>query len=127
MKKIFMLLIILPFLGCNKDNNENCVEYKFSSVENINGPKNAAVNSNIIIEVNHQVINGCGDFNKFKEIQIGNTRIIEIEAKYEGCICTMAVENRIVDYIFQPLQSGVYEFRFKKSDDEYIVAVINVE
>ena len=129
MKKIVLITIMFVVaLSCEKnEENENCLEYKNSFVLNIDAPSNGTVNEDIIIEVFFSVINGCGNFNKFIEVENGNTTTIEVQAKYEGCFCTHAVETRSINYIFSTQTAGDYEFKFKSGENEFITAIITVE
>ena len=62
-------------------------------------------------------MNGCGEFGRFIESGNGLTKSIEIEAKYEGLICTQDLPIRQTIYEFTPNSSGVYVFRFKSGPD----------
>ena len=52
------------------------------------------------MKVFFSVNNGCGGFKKFITCENGNTRTIEVEAIYEGCICTDNVPTIEVEYRF---------------------------
>lgn len=122
------MIIFLVVLSCDKkEEDENCLEYKNSFVTNIDAPSNGIVNEDTIIEVFFPVINGCGNFNKFIEVENGNTTTIEVQAKYEGCICTQAIETRSIDYIFNTQTAGDYEFKFKSGENEFIIVNITIE
>jgi hypothetical protein len=38
----------------------------------------------------------AGGFEKFIETESGNSKTIEVEAKYEGCVCTLNIPIRKV-------------------------------
>lgn len=94
MKKKFILLIAMSIIGlttsCSKDDEKEhqCISNKVEYVTSIDSPTTGSVNEMITIEVNFRVFNGCGRFGKFIETENVNSRVIEVEAKYVGCICT---------------------------------------
>ncbi|MFT5963455.1 MAG: hypothetical protein ACI9L6_000157 [Flavobacterium sp.] len=129
--KFFYLttLIIISSLtiSCESDDqNKECIEYDIGYVTSVNSPTTGTVNETIKIEVNFRVINGCGGFEKFIETQSGNSKTIEVEAKYEGCVCTQALEIRRVNYDFKTAKSGDYQLNFKSSPTEFITANITI-
>ena len=129
MKKIILILIVLVVtFGCDKNKEEdNCLEYRTASVTDVNAPTSGTVNEDINIEVFFIVINGCGNFSKFIEVENGNSTTIEIQAKYEGCFCTDGIETRSENYIFNTQNAGNYEFKFKSSETEFITVNITIE
>jgi hypothetical protein len=129
MKNILLIIIsILTLSSCNKDSNEdNCIEYQTAYVTNVIAPTSGAINEELSIEAQFSVNNGCGNFSKFIEAGTGNSRTIVIQAKYEGCICTHAVETRNVNYFFRTQTPGVYEFKFKSDENEFIIVNITIE
>jgi hypothetical protein len=71
-------------------------------VTSVNSPSTGSVSETINIEVSFQVFNGCGGFGKFIETQFNNTKNIEVEAIYQGCICTDDMPIRTTNYKFIP-------------------------
>lgn len=123
---LYVLIAFTLFIACNSD--DNCTTYESPYVREVNAPLTGKVNQDISIEVQFRVINGCGEFSKFIETSAGNIRTIEVEAKYEGCApCTHAVETRIVNYIFNTQTAGLYVFKFKSGDSDFITVNITIE
>lgn len=122
--KLTLILSILLFwiMSCSKEQDSNCIENKIAYVTLINSPSTGSVNQNITIEVSFGVNNGCGNFGKFIETQNGNTKTIEVEAKYEGCVCTQDAPTRKTNYVFKAQNSGNYILKFKSSATEFITA-----
>lgn len=119
--KLILSALLLVIFSCSKEEQENnCIENKIAYVSSINSPSTGTVNENINIEVSFGVNNGCGNFGKFIETQSGNTKTIEVEARYEGCICTMDAPTRKTNYVFKTQISGNYILKFKSSSTEYI-------
>jgi len=130
-KNIILLISIVIFgivMSCNDDNNEEdeCIINKIEYVTSINSPNTGTINDTVNIEVNFRVFNGCGGFGKFIESENGNIRNIEVEAKYEGCICTQDVPIRTVNYEFKTTNSGNYELKFKSSPTEFITVNLTI-
>ena len=113
--------------SCSEEEQENnCIENKIAYVSSINSPSTGTVNENINIEVSFGVNNGCGNFGKFIETQSGNTKTIEVEARYEGCVCTMDAPARKANYVFKTQNSENYIFKFKSSSTEYITVTLAI-
>ena len=127
---IIIGLLVTLFFSCDDnedDNNDDCLSYKTAYITSVEAPATGTVNEVVNIEVNFQVTNGCGNFEKFIETTNDNIKTIEVEAKYEGCICTTDIPIRTVTYQFLTQDSGNYELRFKSSDSEYIIVNLSIE
>ena len=126
--KLTLLLSILLFwiMSCSKEQDSNCIENKIAYVTLINSPSTGSVNQNINIEVSFGVNNGCGNFGKFIETQNGNTKTIEVEARYEGCVCTQDAPTRKTNYVFKTQNSANYILKFKSSATEFITANLTI-
>lgn len=124
--KLLPSILLLLIISCEKEQENNCIENKIAYVTSIISPSTGTVNENINIEVSFGVNNGCGNFGKFIETQNGNTKTIEVEARYEGCVCTMDVPTRKTNYVFKSQNSGNYILKFKSSETEYITKNISI-
>ncbi|HEY9168138.1 MAG TPA: hypothetical protein VIN72_01470 [Lutibacter sp.] len=119
----FFLFLLLSLMSCDNDddnNNNECIENYIAYVVSVNSVDSGTVNESINIEVKFGVSNGCGGFGKFIETKNGNTRTIEVEAKYTGCICTQNAPIITTNYKFITNKAGNYELNFKSSPTEYI-------
>ncbi|EGV42836.1 hypothetical protein BZARG_3032 [Bizionia argentinensis JUB59] len=131
-KKNIILIIPIIFFGIimsctdNDDREDECITNKTEYITSVNSPKTGIVNETINIEVNFGVSNGCGGFGKFIETQNGNNKTIEVEAKYEGCICTQDAPIRTVNYEFIANSVGDYELNFKSSSTEFITVNLTI-
>ncbi|CAM4354037.1 hypothetical protein GIHI108528_16490 [Gillisia hiemivivida] len=99
------------------DDDDNSPNFETAYAISVEAPSERIVGEKINIVVSFQVMNGCGEFGRFIESGNGLTRIIEIEAKYEGLICTMNLPIRQTTYEFTPNFSGEYTFTFKSGPD----------
>jgi len=124
--KLIISLLLFVVFSCSKEQENNCVENKIEYVSSINSPSTGTVYENINIEVSFGVNNGCGNFGKFIETQNGNTKTIEVEARYEGCVCTMDAPTRKTNYVFKTQTSGNYILKFKSSSTEFITANLTI-
>jgi uncharacterized membrane protein len=130
-KNIFLLISIIIFgiiMSCtdNDDKEGECITNKTEYTTSVNSPNTGTVNETVNIEVSFRVFNGCGGFGTFIETQNGNNRTIEVEAKYEGCICTQDVPIRTVNYEFIANSAGNYELNFKSSPTEFITVNLTI-
>jgi hypothetical protein len=120
------MLICLLAMACKSD-DEKCVEYQRANVTDVSAPAMGSVNETIAIEVSFRVYNGCGVFERFIETENGNSRTIEVEAKYEGCaFCTQDTPIRNAVYEFTPQTPGEYELKFKSSPAEFITINLTI-
>jgi len=130
-------LIIIPILiffglaiGCNNDDNKDqtdtCIKNVPVFVTAVNAPPTAMVNETVAVEISFQVFNGCGQFGRFIETQNSTSKTIEVEATYEGCICTQDAPTRTVNYQFIPKTVGNYELKFKSNPTEFSTVNIMV-
>ena len=123
---LFFISGLIISCGNDDDKNNECIEYEVGYVTSVNAPTTGNVNETINIEVNFGVFNGCGEFEKFIETQNGNVRTIEVEAKYEGCVCTQEAPIRTTNYEFTVSNAGEYELNFKSSQTEFITVTITI-
>lgn len=124
--KLIPILLLLLIFSCSKEQENNCIENRIAYASSINSPSTGTINENINIEVSFGVNNGCGNFGKFIETQNGNMKTIEVEARYEGCICTMDAPTRKTNYVFKTQNSGNYILKFKSSETEFITANLTI-
>lgn len=120
------ILLLIAIFSCSKETENNCVENRIAYVSSINSPTTGTANENINIEVSFGVNNGCGNFGKFIETQNGNTKTIEVEARYVGCVCTMDAPTRKTNYVFKTPNSGNYVLKFKSGPTEFITVNLTI-
>lgn len=121
------MLIFALLIGCSDDDeNEKCISTETVFVTSVKAPQTGTVNKTLNIGVSFQVTNGCGGFGKFIEKKDGNTRAIEVEAKYVGCICTDNLPIRTVKYEFITNDIGNHVLKFKSSPTEFITINLTV-
>lgn len=124
--KLKLVFIALNFLvlgavnSCESEEEEQNATREVAYVTSVDAPSTGTVGEIITFEVKFQVLNGCGQFGAFKEIQNGNTTTVEVEAEYIGEICTQALEIRTTEYSFTPAAAGNYLFRFRSSPTDFI-------
>lgn len=125
---IIILLALIGFVSCNNDdsNDNNCIEQEIAYVTSVNAPTTGSLNENIEIEVNFDLKNSCGSFKDFIESIEGNSRTIEVNSIYEGCICLQVIKSETITYAFKVSSPGDYELKFKSGENEYIIVVITI-
>lgn len=77
-----------------------------------------------VYKVDFPISNGCGKFNKFEETIDGNTRIVKVIAKYEGCICTQDFSIKSTNYVFTSSVPGTYTLKFLKADGTFFIETV---
>lgn len=117
--QMLMLGLVIAILSCNKA-DKNCVDYRPAYITSSSTPNSGNIGEPINIEISFVVNNSCGGFGNFIETNNGNTKTIEIEAKYTGCSCLMNIPTRKVNYFFTAYHSGTYYLRYKSGSSEFI-------
>jgi len=117
---------LLISCGTDIDDNNQCIQNEIAYVTSVNSPTSGIVNEIINIEVKFGAHNGCGDFGRFIEIEDGNTRIIEVEAIYIGCICTENAPIITTNYEFIANNTGNYELKFKSGPTDFITVNLTI-
>ena len=125
---IIILLALIGFVSCNKvdSNDNNCIEQEIAYVTSVNAQTTGSLNENIEIEVNFDLKNSCGSFKDFIERIDGNSRAIEVNTLYEGCVCLQVIKSETIIYNFKASSPGDYEMKFKSAENEYIIVIITI-
>lgn len=123
-----ILITFTLFLSCTNDSEYIIPEYIIPEyVIAVNSPTTGMVNETINIEVSFRVGgSSCYKSAEFIETSIGNSRIIEIEAKYEGDICTLDAPIKTITYQFMTSNVGDYQLKFKSSPTEFITINLTI-
>ena len=124
--KILFFFLLTALISCSDDDSEECTDYRPENIKEVNAPSSGEVNEKVEIEVKFSVYNGCGEFEKFIESGNNQSRLIEVQAKYEGCSCTQDIPTITAVYEFTPSTPGEYEFKFKSGEIDYITVIIAV-
>lgn len=125
---LFLIVSLVVFLSCSEDRDDTLLEkHETAFVTSVDAPANGSVDEVVAVEVDYQVRNGCGEFGRFIETGTGTKITIEIEAEYQGEICTQDLPIRTVTYEFIPDTTGEYTLEFLSGPEEYLSVVINVE
>jgi predicted RNA-binding protein with PUA-like domain len=120
-------MLTYPFVKWTETFDQVCISYQTTNTSNAIVPTTGNVNQTISIPVTFQVLNGCGGFGNFIETNNGNTKTITVNAKYEGCYCTQAIEQRQTNYNFNPTTPGIYTLNFTQSNGNLLTNTINIQ
>jgi len=132
MKKIilsvFVLAAIAIFFGCStSDQNVSCSEIKIAKVLRVEGATSTSINSEIILSISVEGLNGCAFSGNFSEIITGVTTQINTTVGYRGCVCTEALTTIVVPYKFIKNTPGSYALKFAQPDNSFITHNIKVQ
>ena len=121
---ISILLTVVLFFGCT-DTSE--YYYVTEYVIAVNSPTTGMVNETSNIEVLFRISgSSCYKSAEFIETSNGNSRNIEIVAKYEGDVCTFDAPIETITYQFITNNVGDYELKFKSSPTESITINLTI-
>lgn len=137
MKLIFKTMLIalafISFSSCDLggDDNfstQNCTYLAGIATTAVTGPITANVNEEISLTVSFTLANNCGKFHLFNEaIGANRDKIITVNAIFEGCNCDNVPVAKTETYKFKAVSEGVYNLKFKKANDEFLMHTITVE
>ncbi|CAM4348090.1 hypothetical protein [Gillisia limnaea] len=117
--RLILYLFLAILISCTNDDPKECIGYRNEYVTEVNAPSSGKINEAVEIEIDFVVNNGCGNFEKFLESGSEQSKTIEVQAKYEGCICPQVTRTITAVYEFIPLSTGEYELKFKSGETEF--------
>lgn len=115
MRIIYLLLTVALLSSCSKkstpagDKND-CTRYAIVPISRVEYQADSMV-------VYFHVNSGCGQFNKFIEKDSANFHIVQVQAVYKGCICTMDIPERSTGFKYRP-KAGSKIDRIQFTDEE---------
>ncbi|RZJ73255.1 hypothetical protein [Flavobacterium sp.] len=133
MKKIkFQAMALVAFLAmgavsCSDDDATPSTNLGTVYATEVTGPETGDVNQELSYAVKYSVTNACGTFDRYVEATAGNTKTIELVARYVGNNCgnTPVVKDTV--YKFKPTAVGTYNLKFKKSATEFLTKSVVVD
>lgn len=121
---LLMLLFSFFLVSCSNDDDDvECISVETENVTNVNAPETGEVGETINVEVQFNVSNSCGDFNRFIASGTDKAKTIVVEAVYEGCNCNEVIETITTTYQFEPQEPGEYELNFQSTDEPGFITV----
>lgn len=125
MKKIFIVfLLVLTFSGCINDTP--CTFDGFSSITVATGPESIQLNQTIEFQIFHNPEFGCSSDRGF-DVGMQNNVIFIVQKVRNECSCSTDPETMMSTFRFTPNVAGTYTFRFRTTDDNFIVRNVVVE
>lgn len=89
--KSLIIFVFALFLFANCEKPEECVEYKSAKVLGIQGPTNAVVGENVTFDVQMELTDDCGEFDRFVTVKsgtFGGATEMKAAARHTGCNCS---------------------------------------
>ena len=103
-----------------------CLSFSHAPVITAAVPLTGIVNNSISIPITFSVNNGCGSFGNITETNLGNTKTLVVNAKYLGCICTLAMGEIVTNYNFIPTIIGNQIIKIAQPDGSFLSYNINI-
>lgn len=122
---VVCILILSGSYGCTA--NDSCLYYEPAYVNKVDVFRTGSVNQDIKFYIYFNCYNGCGQFGNFDISTSGNTRTILVNAKYEGCICTLNVPVLLTSYTFRSSQPGTFYFRFQTDQNSWLTDTLTIQ
>ena len=113
MKYLFFAATFLSLSSCLSNKGDTCQATVIAPALGAAGPKTVAVNQPAAFVLRYQIFNGCGKYAGLQEASNGgDTRLVGVGVRYDGCVCTQVVTDAQATYTFQPTQAGTYYLKF---------------
>ncbi len=127
---LVVLFLSTALISCSNDDDkaESTVKTKTAFVTKIEGPATGKVNDELSYDVTFTVDNACGEFDKIEETTIGETKGLQVVAKYPSEVCTQQVPDpKKTVYKFKATAKGTFEIKFRKSETEFLTQKVVIE
>lgn len=119
-----VLFISTLFSSCSNDDGGENIIVKKQEITSVVGPETATIGEQITLTVTYKVDNSCGVFQRFFEITNGNSKTIDIEARYEGENCGTTETTLTQPYQVSVITPGTYNFKFRKTGTQFITHTV---
>ena len=123
---LLSLPIILSLSSCEKESIDP-IDPNQWNISRVEGLTFGTINQTVYLTVYYPTSSGCDIFDNFKQTEKGS--IISIKAYGHtdtSSICTAVALERSTLFSFNPTSTGVYELRFYKRDNSYIVHSVTI-
>jgi len=128
---LFYLLIVSIFytvVSCTNTKNENdCISFQTASIISADGPDTGLINQNATFSLSYGINNGCGNFNSFEQSTNGDTTLVKVKTKYQGCVCTQMAGVLTTPFTFNATITGTYYFKFYQNEQTYLLDSIRIQ
>lgn len=124
LKTFALILFVSTLFACSSDEGGELILVKPQSITAVEGPTEGIPSQEITLNVSYEVDNACGNFERFTEVVNGNSKTINIEARYTGADCGTSVTTKVQPYKVKIIQAGTYIFKFRKSETQFITHTI---
>ncbi|KAF2331334.1 hypothetical protein [Flavobacterium daemonense] len=128
---LVVLFLSTALISCSNDDDhaEAAVKTKTAFVTKIEGPATGKVNDELSYDVTFTVDNACGEFDKIAETTIGETKGLEVVAKYPvNGVCTQQIPDpKKTVYKFKATAKGTFDIKFRKSETEFLTQKVVIE
>ncbi|WP_264537225.1 hypothetical protein [Flavobacterium sp. N1736] len=132
LQSIALIVFFVTILSSCSSDNDNpeapTVVYKSAFATEVTGPTTGKVGQELTYSIGFTVENGCGEFNRFTDVEFNKLSGFQIEAKYPVATCTRLEPQTIRTlYKIKPTTKGTFYLRIAKSETEYISTTVVID
>lgn len=120
-------MMAYPFVKWTETFEDFCISYQHANVPFAEVPNTGSVNQIIPIPITFTITNGCGMFGNIMETNVGTTKTIKLNSKYEGCVCTQIAGEVQTIYNFVATTTGLHTIKFLQPSGEFLVYTILIQ
>ncbi|KOS05491.1 hypothetical protein AM493_05180 [Flavobacterium akiainvivens] len=127
-KLLFFAGAVFILQGCSINNDDNyCFNRAYMAATAVVGPATTQVNVEVEFMVTFPIVNSCGVFYDFAELNTTFPRRVAAAVDYTGCNCNETTTSVTKPYKFKASVPGTYILHFlTQNDGSPIIKTIEV-
>jgi hypothetical protein len=124
---VFVVVLISAFvISCDyRKEEEECRIIEITGVNQVEIQDTAISGAEVPMSIYFGVHNGCGQYyNLLQNTDLGYDREFQVQAVYDGCVCTDNAPLRQVSVPFRAFVPGTYTLKFKSADNSFVIKTL---
>jgi hypothetical protein len=121
-----LVMSVLVLVSCD-DADECFTEEEINVADVTLSADTISVSQSINIEIGVNVRNGCGEYDSATISEDGDTVNVSVKARYDGCICTEAIEYKTGTVTYTPTSTGVKILEFDQGNNQILSDTLVVQ
>ena len=126
---IAFVTLLLASCDISREESSSCPVVIGVRATSVTGPSETAVDVPIILEVSYKTKKNCGDFASFYSSASSGplSDIITVNVNYDACSCDEVESTEKENYTFKKSLPGIYQVKFKETNETFIVHTVTVQ
>ena len=124
---MFVSICSIVISCTNTKNENNCISFQTASIISAQGADTGSINQIATFNISYGINNGCGHFESIEQSTNGDTTLVKVKTKYQGCVCTQMAGILTTPFTFSATIPGIYYFKFYQTDQSYLLDSIRIQ